>query len=81
MFGKPSKLCMYKTFQTVFLRCQKTWFHGHDKVATAIWWIRADQVPTINEADQKLNYLQKNVVSEKVFDLRRKFTKPDENVN
>ena len=55
---------MYKTFHLAFLRRRKEWFHAHGKAATAMWWIPAGQVPTFEEAVEKLDYLQNNGVSE-----------------
>lgn len=67
---------MYKTFHSDFLRRRKEWFHAHGKAATAMWWIPAGQVPALEEAVEKLDYLQIHEVNEKVFDLRNKFPKP-----
>ncbi|MDB5013167.1 MAG: hypothetical protein JWQ25_1369 [Daejeonella sp.] len=67
---------MYKTFHSDFLRRRKEWFQAHGKASTAMWWIPAGQIPTLEEAIEKLDYLQIHGVSEKVFDLRNKFPKP-----
>ena len=67
---------MYKTFHSNFLKRRKEWFHSFGKVSTAMWWMPKGQVPTIEEAVEKLDYLQKNGSSELVFDFKNKFPAP-----
>ena len=67
---------MYKTFHSDFLKRRKEWFLKFGKAHTAMWWIPKGDIPTLEEAVEKLDYLQKNGVSELVFDLRNKFPAP-----
>lgn len=67
---------MYKTFHTEFLKRRKEWFHTFGKAYTAMWWISKGQFPTVQEAVEKLGYLQKNGASEIVFDFRKKYLQP-----
>ncbi|MFW0738801.1 DUF3291 domain-containing protein [Flavobacterium sp. T12S277] len=67
---------MYKTFHSDFLKRRKEWFFKYGKAHTAMWWIPKGHVPTLEEAVEKLDYLQQNGVSELVFDLRNKFPAP-----
>ncbi|WKL49940.1 DUF3291 domain-containing protein [Flavobacterium pectinovorum] len=69
---------MYKTFHSEFLKRRKEWFLKFGKAHTAMWWIPAGQIPTLEEAVEKLDYLQQNGASEIVFDLRNKFPAPNE---
>jgi hypothetical protein len=69
---------MYKTFHSEFLKRRKEWFLKFGKAHTAMWWIPAGQVPTLEEAVEKLDYLQQNGPSKLVFDLRNKFPAPTE---
>ncbi|WP_337966588.1 DUF3291 domain-containing protein [uncultured Flavobacterium sp.] len=69
---------MYKTFHSDFLKRRKEWFLKFGKAHTAMWWIPKGHIPTLEEAVEKLDYLQKNGVSELVFDLRNKFPMPAE---
>jgi hypothetical protein len=41
-----------------------------------MWWIQKGHIPTMEEAVEKLDYLQKNGPSELVFDLRNKYPMP-----
>ena len=67
---------MYKTFHSNFLKRRKEWFQTFGKVSTAMWWIPKEQVPTIEESVEKLDYLQKNGSTELVFDFKNKFPAP-----
>jgi len=67
---------MYKTFHSEFLRRRKQWFQTFGKAYTAMWWIVKEKFPTIQEAVEKLDYLQKNGPSEIVFDFKRKYPPP-----
>jgi hypothetical protein len=69
---------MYKTFHSEFLKRRKEWFLKFGKAHTAMWWIPAGQIPTLEEAVEKLDYLQQNGPSQLVFDLRNKFPAPTE---
>lgn len=67
---------VYKTFHTDFLRRRKEWFQSFGKAYAGMWWVPAGQFPTIEEATEKLDYLQKNGPTELVFDFKNKFPHP-----
>ena len=67
---------MYKTFHTEFLKRRKEWFQTFGKAYTAMWWIEEGKYPTMQEAVDKLGYLQKNGASIVVFDFKHKFPQP-----
>jgi hypothetical protein len=67
---------MYKTFHSEFLKRRKQWFQNFGKVSTAMWWINKGDLPNVNEAVEKLAYLQKNGPSEIVFDFKKKYPPP-----
>jgi hypothetical protein len=69
---------MYKTFHSEFLKRRKEWFHRFGKVYAAMWWVPVGQFPTVNEAVEKLDYLEKNGPSFQVFDFKTKFSQPSE---
>lgn len=68
---------IYKTFHSTFLKRRKEWFHRFGKVYTAMWWIPAGQFPTTAQAIEQLAYLEKFGATEKVFDFRTKFPRPN----
>lgn len=68
---------MYKSSHVEFLRRRKEWFQKFGKPYTAMWWIKAGQYPTVQDAVAKLDQLQKTGATEEVFDFRNKFPTPD----
>jgi hypothetical protein len=67
---------MYKTFHSEFLKRRKEWFQSFGQVSTAMWWIKKGEIPDMDQAMEKLDYLQKNGVSEIVFNFKQKYPKP-----
>lgn len=67
---------VFKTFHTDFLKRRKEWFHTYGKVFTAMWWIPQGEFPTVQEAVDKLSYLQNNGTSKLAFNFKKKFPKP-----
>jgi hypothetical protein len=67
---------VYKTMHTDFLRRRKEWFQTFGKAYSAMWWIEAGKYPSIQDATDKLDYLQKNGASPLVFDYKNKFPRP-----
>lgn len=67
---------VYKTFHTDFLKRKREWFQTYGKVHTAMWWIPQGQFPTVEEAVEKLDYLEKNGASSVVFTFRNRFPQP-----
>jgi len=68
----------YKTFHTDFLKRKKEWFAKYGKIHFALWWIKAGNYPTIEEAIERLDYLQLNEPSEKAFNFKVQFPKPSQ---
>jgi hypothetical protein len=69
---------MYRTFHSDFLKRRKEWFQSFGTAHTAMWWIPEGQTPNLQEAVEKLDYLQMNGASAFSFDLRNKFPAPSE---
>jgi len=68
---------VFKTFHTDFLKRRREWFHSYGKLHTALWWIPQGQFPTLEEAVEKLDYLQKNEPSPMAFTFKTRFPKPE----
>ena len=60
---------VYKTVHTDFLKRRKEWFQKFGKVTTAMWWISEGDFPSVENAVEQLDYLQKNGPSQKIFDF------------
>ena len=68
----------YRTFHAEIFKRRREWFQTFGKVNMAMWWIPEGQFPTLEEAVEKLDYLQKNGSSELVFDFKNKYLPPHE---
>ena len=42
------------------MRGKKNWFEPHEQLYLVLWWIDAGQLPTIEEAKQRLQKLRDN---------------------
>lgn len=69
----------YKTFHVDFLRRRREWFQKYGKAYYVLWWIKNDQYSSIEEALERLEYLQKNGPSEYAFSFQTAFQKPELN--
>jgi len=67
---------MYRTFHSDFLKRRKEWFLTYGSAHTAMWWIPEGHIPTMQEAVEKLSFLQTNGPSPNSFDFRHKFPAP-----
>ncbi len=67
---------MYRTFHSDFLKRRKEWFLTYGSAHTAMWWIPEGHIPTMQEAVDKLCFLQTNGPSPNSFDFRHKFPAP-----
>ncbi len=70
------EIFMYKTLHSDFLRRRKEWFQKFGKAYFAMWWIPEGQFPTMQDAVDKLDYLQANGASDLVFDFKNKYPPP-----
>ncbi|MEL7124001.1 MAG: DUF3291 domain-containing protein [Bacteroidota bacterium] len=67
----------YRTVHTDFLKRKKEWFEKLGKTYIALWWVKKGHTPTIEEAIEKLEYLQEYGPTDQVFNFRKKFPKPE----
>ena len=66
----------YKTFHTDFLKRRKEWFKKYGKAHYALWWIKNEAYPTVEESIERLKLLQLNGSSESAFNFKTKFPNP-----
>lgn len=70
------KQFVYRSAHTEVMRERKTWFERFGDVYIAMWWIDAGHRPTVEEAKQRLQHLQRNGESEFAFSFARLFSAP-----
>jgi hypothetical protein len=64
---------VYRSPHGVYLRRRSRWFHPTPQPSTALWWVEADEAPTVDEALRRLRYLLAHGPSPQAFTLRRRF--------
>ncbi len=64
---------VYNSHHVSFVRRRKEWFAQFGKAYNCMWWIPEGQLPTLENATERLDYLQQNGPSEYAFDFRTVF--------
>lgn len=67
----------YKTVHTDFLKRRKEWFSKYGKAHFALWWIETGNYPSLEEAVERLAYLQAHGATERAFTFRKTFPAPN----
>lgn len=55
------------------MRRRREWFQRFGKAYMVLWWIPEGHKPTLEEANERLDYLQTHGVTAYAFDFRHKF--------
>lgn len=71
---------VYKSKHTHFLKRRKEWFELFKGIYYAIWWIPKGEIPSIEEAKKRLEFLNEHGDSEYSFTFQRNFPQP-KNIN
>ena len=69
---------VFQTAHVELLRGRKAWFEKFDGVYTALWWIPAGHIPSIDEAKKRLAHLEANGPTEFAFTFQMPFAADDE---
>ena len=64
---------VYQTAHGEVMRQRKLWFEKFDGMYMALWWINAGHIPSVEEAKQRLEYLQENGETPYAFSFKRTF--------
>lgn len=64
---------VYRTGHSAFVRRRLEWFERMDAPITALWWVLAGDIPTIDEALARLEHLRTHGPTPLAFSLRRRF--------
>lgn len=69
---------IYRELHLKVFRQRHDWFEKLDTPHVVFWWIPAGQLPTLEQAHEKLLELEKNGPSQNAFDIRKIFEAPAE---
>ena len=75
---------VYQTVHTYFLRSRKKWFDQVAEYQVVLWWDKEGYIPTVEEAKEKLTYLQEHGPTSQAFTFQVLFDsdgKPLKNSN
>lgn len=64
---------VYKSVHTAVMKDRKKWFETFSKAYYVLWNIREGYIPSLDEAVERLAYLQKNGPTDQAFDFRNIF--------
>ena len=71
---------VYKSGHVDVLRGRKQWFDQIGGPILVLWWIPAGQIPTVSEAQERLQYLKANGPTPHAFTFRTPFPAPEQQV-
>ena len=55
------------------MRRRREWFQRFGKASMVLWWIPEGHIPTLEEANERLAFLQTNGATAYAFDFKHKF--------
>jgi hypothetical protein len=67
---------VYKSAHVAPLKDRKQWFEPMDGPILALWWIPAGHVPTVTEAQERLDHLTQHGPTPHAFTFRAPFPSP-----
>jgi hypothetical protein len=59
------------------MRRRREWFASMAEAVTALWWIPAGHIPTVAEAEERLEHLRRHGPTPHAFTFRRLFPAPE----
>jgi len=68
---------VYKSAHVELIRDRQEWFHKYIDAHQALWWIPAGHIPTIEEAKEKLETIQKQGPTALAFHFGKPFPIPN----
>jgi Domain of unknown function (DUF3291) len=68
---------VYRSDHVGIMRRRTEWFHRSTDPFLALWWIRAHETPTIDDAKQRLDALRDRGPTAFAFTFRTTFPSPD----
>lgn len=68
---------VYKSHHVQLLRQRKQWFSNLGEAHAVMWWVPKGDIPTIQEAKERLEYLRQHGPTPHAFSFSKPFTAPD----
>lgn len=67
----------YKSAHVEMIRDRQAWFRKYASAHQVLWWIPEGYIPTLEDAKEKLDEIQKNGSTVNAFHFGKPFPKPD----
>lgn len=64
---------VYRSRHAAYVRRRSRWFESTRQPSTALWWVAAEERPTVDEALRRLRHLQAHGPSPQAFTMRQRF--------
>ena len=68
---------VYKTAHAKIMSRRKEWFARFEDSYTVLWWIPAGTIPTLEEANERLELLRSQGPTAAAFTFKQTFPAPD----
>jgi hypothetical protein len=67
----------YHSEHVEVFRRRREWFEEMKQAYAVLWWVPADEVPSVTEADERLHYLREHGPTARAFTFKQRFAAPD----
>lgn len=67
------KTFTYQTAHAEVMRKRRQWFEPHTEMYFVLWWVPAGHIPTVQEAIERLHYMQANGETAHAFTFKKTF--------
>lgn len=67
----------YRSGHVDFYRRRREWFEAPTEAYLVLWWVPAGHIPTVDEAEARLDYLRAHGPTPHAFTFKRRFPPPD----
>jgi Domain of unknown function (DUF3291) len=67
---------VYRSMHVEVMKQRKSWFERFDGMYYALWWLPAGQIPSVQEARERLEHLRTHGESAQAFSFTRLFPPP-----
>ena len=68
----------YRSGHAEMYRRRREWFEAPSEAHLVLWWIAAGLEPTVEEAEDRLDYLRSHGPTAQAFTFKQRFPAPDE---
>jgi hypothetical protein len=66
----------YRSDHAEVYRRRRDWFDPHEEAHLVLWWVPAGHEPSVEEAEEKLDYLREYGPSPEAFTFKKRFPPP-----